>query len=111
MGLLDSKALNKYIRATLLLSVSRIAKLWRMRLIDYTKQNGGQTALARLLGVSTVVVHHWAHGIRPIPAERCPAIERVTNGAVRCEDLRPDVDWAYLRATDCDKHCQHKEAA
>jgi DNA-binding transcriptional regulator YdaS (Cro superfamily) len=31
------------------------------------------------------------------------AIERATGGAVRCEDLRPDLadDWAYLRATDC----------
>ena len=29
------------------------------------------------------------------------AIERESQGAVRCEDLRPDVDWAYLRGTDC----------
>ena len=26
-------------------------------------------------------------------------IERESNGAVRCEDLRPDVEWAYLRAS------------
>lgn len=26
-------------------------------------------------------------------------IERESAGAVRCEDLRPDVDWAYLRNT------------
>ena len=26
-------------------------------------------------------------------------IERESGGAVRCEDLRPDVDWAYLRST------------
>jgi DNA-binding transcriptional regulator YdaS (Cro superfamily) len=24
------------------------------------------------------------------------AIERESRGAVRCEDLRPDVDWRYL---------------
>jgi DNA-binding transcriptional regulator YdaS (Cro superfamily) len=24
-------------------------------------------------------------------------IDRETSGQVRCEDLRPDVDWAYLR--------------
>lgn len=24
-------------------------------------------------------------------------IERESGGAVRCEDMRPDVDWAYLR--------------
>lgn len=31
----------------------------------------------------------------------CIGIERESLGAVRCEDLRPDVDWAYLRGTDC----------
>ncbi|MDT4679101.1 transcriptional regulator, partial [Escherichia coli] len=29
--------------------------------------------------------------------ERCPAIEKATGGAVTCEELRPDIDWAYLR--------------
>jgi DNA-binding transcriptional regulator YdaS (Cro superfamily) len=37
----------------------------------------------------------------------CINIERESLGAVRCEDLRPDVDWAFLRGTDC----QTKEAA
>lgn len=27
------------------------------------------------------------------------AIERESAGAVTCEELRPDVDWAYLRGT------------
>lgn len=27
------------------------------------------------------------------------AIERESGGFVRCEDLRPDVDWGYVRAT------------
>ena len=31
----------------------------------------------------------------------CIDIERESSGRVRCEDLRPDVDWAYLRGTDC----------
>ena len=26
-------------------------------------------------------------------------IERATDGAVRCEDLRPDVDWSVIRGT------------
>lgn len=30
-------------------------------------------------------------------------IERESRGAVRCEDLRPDVDWNYLRGTKADK--------
>ena len=32
-------------------------------------------------------------------AERCIQIEKATAGAVRCEQLRPDIDWAYLRGT------------
>lgn len=27
----------------------------------------------------------------------CIKVDRESAGAVRCEDLRPDVDWAYLR--------------
>lgn len=58
---------------------------------------GGQAALARLLSVSPPTVQQWRSGLRPIPAERCPLIERATGGAVRCEDLRPDVAWDVLR--------------
>ena len=29
----------------------------------------------------------------------CINIERESSGAVTCEELRPDVDWAYLRRT------------
>jgi DNA-binding transcriptional regulator YdaS (Cro superfamily) len=36
-----------------------------------------------------------------VPVEHCPRIERLTAGAVRCEEMRPEVDWGYLRATDC----------
>ena len=64
---------------------------------------GGQSAMARLLGVKPPSVNEWIKGGRPVPAARCPAIEKATQGAVRCEDLRPDVDWAYLRQTDCQK--------
>ena len=60
---------------------------------------GGPSAMARILFVTPQAVCFWRDGKREIPAERCPAIERATNGAVRCEDLRPDVDWAYLRNT------------
>lgn len=27
------------------------------------------------------------------------SIEKASHGSVRCEDLRPDVDWSYLRGT------------
>ncbi len=70
---------------------------------------GSQTALARAVGLVPQVVNNW-HRRGRVPADYCPKIERATNGAVRCEDLRPDVDWAFLRATDCPAHC-HSEAA
>lgn len=60
---------------------------------------GGQAKLAQRLHISPSAVGHWVLGRRPIPAERCPEIERLVQGHVKCEDLRPDVDWAYLRQT------------
>ena len=62
---------------------------------------GGQSAMARLLGVSPPSVNQWIKGVRQMPAERCPAIERATKGGVLCEELRPDVDWTYLRRSSC----------
>jgi DNA-binding transcriptional regulator YdaS (Cro superfamily) len=29
------------------------------------------------------------------------ALERESGGEVPCEDIRPDVDWAYLRGSAC----------
>lgn len=60
-------------------------------------QLGGQASLARAMGVQPPTVNQWAKGDRPIPAERCPQIEALTSGKVRCEELRPDVNWAVLR--------------
>lgn len=69
-----------------------------MKLIDYLKQERGRaSALARALDISPVLISQWANGARQVPAERCPDIERDTSGQVACEDLRPDVNWAYLR--------------
>jgi DNA-binding transcriptional regulator YdaS (Cro superfamily) len=57
---------------------------------------GGASALASAIGVSTSAPSMWR--VRGnVPAEHCPAIEQATNGAVRCEELRPDVAWCVLR--------------
>jgi DNA-binding transcriptional regulator YdaS (Cro superfamily) len=62
---------------------------------------GGLTAAQNALGLKTYqALQQWR--LSRVPAERCPAIEKATCGAVRCEDLRPDVDWAFIRATDCE---------
>lgn len=55
----------------------------------------GQAKLARLIGVSPANVNQWVAGIRPVPIERCVAIERATCGAVTRKDLRPD-DWESI---------------
>lgn len=58
---------------------------------------GSQSALADLCGVSKGAVSQWKDADRQVPAEYCPLIERATDGKVRCEDLRPDVEWGVLR--------------
>lgn len=58
---------------------------------------GSFSALARDLGLTKGAVWQWTMPGRKVPAEHCPDIERITSGAVRCEELRPDVNWAYLR--------------
>lgn len=70
-----------------------------MKLIDYVTSVATQSGLAESLGVTVTQVHHWAHGDRPVPASRCPDIELATNSMVTCEELRPDVNWPYLRGT------------
>lgn len=59
---------------------------------------GSQVALAAALGVSKGAVNQWKGDGRRVPAEYCPVIERITSGAVTCEELRPDVEWEVIRA-------------
>ena len=53
--------------------------------------------MATLLGVTKAAVNQWKDAGRKVPAEHCPLIERATGGVVRCEHLRPDIEWAVLR--------------
>lgn len=78
-----------------------------MDLNTYLNDVEQAVSLAAKVGVPAALLSQWKTGGRRVPAERCPAIERATSGAVRCEDLRPDVDWAYLRNSEN----QTKEAA
>lgn len=59
---------------------------------------GSQAKLAALLGVKQPCISAWKHrrGGR-VPAAHCPAIERATDGAVRCEELSPSTDWSAVR--------------
>jgi len=64
-----------------------------MKLIEYLSVRGAQSKLALAVGVTPVIVNQWTHDVRQAPAERCPDIEIATDGAVTCEELRPDVTW------------------
>jgi len=82
-----------------------------MKLTDYLSATGSGNKLARDAGINPVLISQWKTGARQVPAERCPAIERATGGAVTCEELRPDVDWAYLRGTRCDEKVSPADTA
>ena len=58
---------------------------------------GSLQSLAEKLDVTKGAVGQWKLPGRRIPAEHCPVIERLTSGQVRCEQLRPDVDWQTVR--------------
>lgn len=59
---------------------------------------GSQKALADQIGVQAQLIWAWIDRGN-VPADYCPAIEKASGGAVTCEQIRPDVDWAYLRGT------------
>lgn len=66
-----------------------------MLIADYLAESKKtNVAFAAELGVPPSLLSQWATGVRKIPAERCLQVERATNGLVRCEDLRPDIDWS-----------------
>ena len=49
--------------------------------------------------VKPQVVNNWITRGR-VPAEYCPRIEKATGRMVTCEELRPDVDWEFIRGTE-----------
>lgn len=60
-------------------------------------------------GTTYAHLRNVAYGQKPCRESLAINVERESGGAVRCEDLRPDVDWAYLRGTAVD--AAHHEAA
>jgi len=50
---------------------------------------GGPKRVAELLDLEYMAVWQWTK--RGIPLRHCPTIEKMTHGAITCEDMRPDV--------------------
>lgn len=59
---------------------------------------GNTSALARELGIRPWAVSKW-NKHRP-PKERCLAIEQATDGKITAEQLRPDLNWDYIRSKE-----------
>lgn len=69
-----------------------------MKLKNYFAAHPGARENLRVgLNVSKSYLSQLVHGRTSISVFRATQIERLTEGKVRCEDLRPDVDWVFLR--------------
>jgi len=71
--------------------ISYISAMSRNEAFSNWVERIGAERAAELLGVSVPAVYHWCSGRRKIGAERAIQIEAVTNGALRREQLRPDL--------------------
>ncbi|KLU14257.1 MULTISPECIES: transcriptional regulator [Xenorhabdus] len=56
---------------------------------------GGQTALARQIGVTQGAVWKWLRGLKRVSPEHAVAITEATNGAVQAHELRPDLPKVF----------------
>lgn len=58
---------------------------------------GSQVETAKKLNVSKSQVWQWLNNVNAIAIEKAIDIEDKTNGEVKCEELRPDVNWSVIR--------------
>jgi len=63
----------------------------RDKLLEAVEWAGGQTQLAKLIGVQQPHVWNWLNRDQRLPLERALAIERATMGKVTVAKLRPDL--------------------
>lgn len=52
--------------------------------------------IADATGLNEQYLYQCFTGRRSVPVDRCPEIERGSNGRVSCEQLRPDVVWVRV---------------
>lgn len=72
-----------------------------MNLHDYIKSfdKNALDSFAGSCGTTSGQLKQVAYGYRRPGAALAISIERESARAVTCEDMRPDIDWAYLRGT------------
>lgn len=71
-----------------------------MTLTAYLKALGPtkeRAAFVRRSKTSLQYLRHIAGKVKRASFHHCINIEKASHGVVRCESLRPDIDWAYLR--------------
>lgn len=71
-----------------------------MDLLEYTKPLSREELeeFAARCKTSVGQIKQVAYGHRRASAALAIDIDRETKGAVSCDQLRPDIDWAYLRS-------------
>lgn len=71
----------------------------RMNLLEFLKPLDKNALLAFATRCDTTPgqLKQVAYGNRRANAALAIALDRETDGAVPCEETRPDIDWAYLR--------------
>lgn len=72
-----------------------------MNLHEFLKplESEGLALLAAACDTSPGQLKQVAYGNRRPSASLAINIERETKGQVICEELRPDIDWAYVRGS------------
>lgn len=72
-----------------------------MTLLEFLKSKTApeQKAFAKACDASPAYLFNVARGDRQASAALAINIERESAGKVTCEEMRSDVDWAYLRNT------------
>ena len=70
-----------------------------MRLLEYMKALDAVALSKMAIACRTTVgqLRQVAYGNRRASTALAIAIDRCTEGEVPCEELRPDIDWKYLR--------------
>jgi DNA-binding transcriptional regulator YdaS (Cro superfamily) len=65
-----------------------------------------QVEFARQCGTSIGYIRKAMSINQRFSAELCIQFEQFSQGEIRCEDLRPDINWAVIRG-----HCPEQQAA